>query len=92
MARYQKAECQRVESLVEKVLQKSAWVLWKYQLDIELLEYTKVRIKAPRAVRCKIPRTHTRLGGIQILSSQTGQMGHVVQKEKDNSRAKTFPD
>lgn len=51
MGEYQKAECQRVESLVEKVLQKSSWVLWKYLLDIELLKFAKVGLKAPRAVR-----------------------------------------
>lgn len=67
MAGYQKAECQRIENLVEKGLQKSAWLLWKYLLDIELLKYAKVGLKAARAVRCKIPRAHTGLGGIQIL-------------------------
>lgn len=51
MAKYQKAECQRVESLVEKVFQKSAWVLWKYLLDIELLKFAKVGLQASRTVR-----------------------------------------
>lgn len=67
---------------MEKVLQKSAWVFWKFLPDIELLEFHKVELIAPKAIRWKIPRAHTGLGGVQILTGQIEQMGHVVQKGK----------
>lgn len=71
MARVQKAEDQRREGLVERVLQKPAWASWRVLL-------------APKLLECKVTLHKVGLKASQGCQGKHSQSSHRTERSSDS--------